>query len=152
MNSDFPSKFTEAKQSPGFLLWQVNNLWQKRQREALVKINLTHVQFVLLAGIAWLQYQGKAVSQVMLADHSKVDIMMTSQVARSLKAKGLITRKPHPHDTRALLLQLTKEGEALVKKALPIIEGVDRFFFNGLKENKAVFCKQLLQLLSADNH
>lgn len=147
----FPSRFSGPRQSPGFLLWQVSNLWQKRQRDALKTVNLTHVQFVLLAGIAWLESQGRAVSQAMLADHAKTDIMMTSQVVRSLEKKRLITREKHPKDTRALLLQITEEGGEVLKKSLPIVEEVDGSFFQEL-ENESIFCDQLLNLLPKDNH
>src|SRR3546814_9291829 len=36
----------------GFLLWQVGNLWQKRQRGALAAFGLTPVQYLLLTGVA----------------------------------------------------------------------------------------------------
>jgi hypothetical protein len=35
--------------SPGFLLWQVTLRWQRKVTIALAPLDLTHVQFVLLA-------------------------------------------------------------------------------------------------------
>ena len=46
--------FKRAEDSPGFLLWQLTNQWQRQQRTALAKIGLTHAQFVVLASVLWL--------------------------------------------------------------------------------------------------
>ena len=46
--------FSGPDDSPGFLLWQVTNRWQAAQRAALKPHRLTHVQFVLLATLTWL--------------------------------------------------------------------------------------------------
>ena len=53
---DYPDQ-----KSPGFLLWQVTNLWQKIQRKALSELNLTH--YALLAGIGFLEDRKETVNQ-----------------------------------------------------------------------------------------
>ncbi len=55
MTAKAHSEFSYPEESPGFLLWQVSNLWQKLQRKALSQLNLTHVQFALLSGIGCLE-------------------------------------------------------------------------------------------------
>src|SRR4051794_21926212 len=129
MSDAFPSRFTSPDDSPGFLLWQITNLWQRRQRAALEPLGLTHVQFVLLATLGWLQQARAPVTQVQLAQHARTDIMMTSEVVRSLERRGLLTRADHPTDSRALALALTAEGQALVARSLNVVEEVDRAFF-----------------------
>lgn len=54
MNDGLGSDYTAAHDSPGLLLWQVTNTWQAAQRAALRPYDLTHVQFVLLASLTWL--------------------------------------------------------------------------------------------------
>src|SRR3546814_1337383 len=64
----------------GFLLWQVGNLWQKRQRGALAAFGLTPVQYLLLTGVAELTATaGGPVKQAAVARHCRTDPMMTSQ-------------------------------------------------------------------------
>ncbi len=138
MNEDFPSEFEKPEQSPGFLLWQVSNEWQRKQREALSTVGLTHVQFVLLASIHWLEAQG-AVTQSALASHANTDPMMTSQVVRTLQNKGLIVRSPHPEDSRALQLVTTALGRKSFEEAIVIVEGVDRDYFEVLGKNRDKF-------------
>ena len=105
------TQFSAAEDSPGLLLWQVTNRWQAAQRAALKEHGLTHVQFVLLASLAWLAADGP-VTQRQLADHAATDPMMTSQVVRALEELGLLTRLPHPDDKRARALAVTPAGRA----------------------------------------
>ncbi len=131
------------EQSLGFVFWQVSNLWQRKISEALKPLALTHVQFVLLAGIGWFNKMNASVTQVMLAQHAKTDIMMTSKVVRTLEAKKLIVREIHPHDPRAKSLVLTQAGSRLLMQALMVVEQVDEQFFSVLDNQIGSFLKGL---------
>jgi DNA-binding MarR family transcriptional regulator len=72
-------------ESPGFLLWHATLRWQRGVAAALAPLDLTHVQFVLLACTWWLNRQGERPTQVRLASQAGTDIKMTSQVVRSLE-------------------------------------------------------------------
>ncbi len=149
----FDSAYDTPSESPGFLLWQVTNRWQRRQRAALKEVHLTHVQFVLLAALTWLTHQGAdmaGVSQVQLARQAGVDVMMTSQVVRVLAEKGLVERIPHPRDTRANLVQVTSPGQDLARRAIRLVERVDQEFFAALDGDIAYFTRELRALLRAD--
>ena len=129
----FESDYDSAAESPGFLLWQVTNLWQRQMRAVLKDVDLTHVQFVLLASLAWLCRDDRAVvSQSALALHARIDVMMTSQVLRTLEQKGFIARVAHPHDTRANALSVTPQGTQLAQRAIQLVEAADRRFFGPL--------------------
>lgn len=147
MNEDEYVKFwlEKPEDSVGFLLWQITNLWQRKMNAALEYLDLTHVQFVLLAGIAWLERFGKDVNQVKLAKHAKTNIMMTSKVIRTLEKKGLICREECESDTRAKCLSLTVEGRQRIKKALDTVKGVDEEFFKGISDNSD-FIKNLASI------
>ncbi|MCU7821243.1 MarR family winged helix-turn-helix transcriptional regulator [Kitasatospora sp. DSM 101779] len=142
------SGFTDADESPGLLLWQVTNRWQAAQRAALRPYGLTHVQFVLLASLSWLQADGP-VTQKQLADHAATDPMMTSQVLRALESRGLVHRLPHPHDRRARALAPTDEGRALADRAVTAVEACDRTFFAPLGTDAATFTAALRTLRTA---
>ena len=139
----FPSKYNKPDESPGYLLWVVSHSWQRMQSEALKPFKLTHAQFVLLAGVVWLDDKKQEITQSKLAEHAHTDPMMTSQVVRTLEKKGLIKRYSHPVDTRALILKPTKSGLEMVKKAVKEVEKVDAFFFEPVAGKE----KQLLSLL-----
>ncbi|MFZ5622911.1 MAG: MarR family winged helix-turn-helix transcriptional regulator [Gemmatimonadota bacterium] len=137
------SRYAGADRSPGFLLWRASLIWQRLQREALEDLGLTHVQFVLLAGVVWLSGGGEPLTQVQLAEHAGTDVMMTSQVLRTLERKGLIRRVAHPTDSRARALTPTRAGRALAERAVRRVEEVDAMFF----ERAGMKTEQLARVL-----
>ncbi len=132
--------------SPGFLLWQAANQWQRRLRAVLEPLGITHVQFVLLAGLAWLEHRGEAPTQVRLAAFCRTDAMMTSQVVRAIEAAGLVQRQRHPSDSRARLLKLTAKGAEVLNQAMPAVLAADAAHFAAL-EDRAGFIDALRRLI-----
>ncbi len=127
-NPGLATEFKSADDSPGLMLWRATNRWQAAQRAALKPFGLTHVQFVLLASLAYLDTE-TPVTQKQLADHAATDEMMTSQVVRTLQEAGLVSREPHPSDRRARALAVTPEGRALADRAVVAVEAADQAFF-----------------------
>jgi len=119
----------EPALSPGFLLWHATLRWQRGIAAALGPLELTHVQFVLLASTWWLNRQGERPTQIALAAQAGTDVKMTSQVVRSLEAKGLLEREVDPADTRARRLHVTPAGARLAPRAVAVVERVDDAFF-----------------------
>jgi MarR family transcriptional regulator, organic hydroperoxide resistance regulator len=135
------------ERSPGFLLWRTTLSWQRRIRSALEPHGLTHVQFVLLASLWWLEdHEAEPPSQSRLADQAGTDPMMTSQVIRKLEARGLLERSAHPHDARARRLHLSEEGRALVARALADVEAADADYFAALEDRHEAFLDALSTL------
>jgi DNA-binding MarR family transcriptional regulator len=115
--------------SPGFWLWHATLRWQREVTAALAPLDLTHVQFVLLACAWWLNTRGLVPSQLQLARQAGTDVKMTSEVVRKLAAKGLLVRDTDPADTRVRRLQITPAGEALARQAVELVEAADAAFF-----------------------
>ena len=115
--------------SPGFLLWHLTLAWQRAVAAVLEPLDLTHVQFVLLACAWWLGTQGQVPNQLQLARQAGIDVKMTSQVVRRLEAKGLLHRQVDPGDSRARRLRLTAEGARLSQRAIAAVEQADAQFF-----------------------
>jgi DNA-binding MarR family transcriptional regulator len=129
----------EPGESPGFLLWRVTLRWQRVMVAALRPLGLTHVQFVLLASAWWLtSVAGETPTQRRLAEHAGTDPMMTSQVLRSLEARGLVTRVVDPDDSRARRLGVTRQGSALAERALAVVEAADAEFFAPAHDRSAL--------------
>lgn len=137
----------DAKESTGFLLWQVTAIWQRNIAAVLRGHEFTQVQFALLASLMWLSTKEPLITQAMLARHAKLDEMMTSQVLRSLEKRGLVERHPHPRDTRAKQLVLTEAGRVKTAAALPQVERVDAEYFAALGEHRPQFNQSLQTLI-----
>jgi DNA-binding MarR family transcriptional regulator len=141
-------QFEDANDSPGFSLWQVSSLWQRRINAGLRPFGLTHAQFVLLASLTWLADSDKPLTQAELASHAKMDVMMTSNVLRTLEEKNLVRRDPHPTDTRAKSLAVTEQGRELAAQAVRVVENIDHDFFSKLGADMGRFNQNLLVLVS----
>lgn len=135
INWELLTRTLRPENSPGFLLWQVANQWQRRQRAALDPIGITHVQFILLAGLGYLQEKHGVVTQARLAQFCKTDAMMTSQVLRTLERQALVARTKHPSDQRAKSLLLTEGGKAVLNKAMPVVLACDGQVFGVLGDD-----------------
>lgn len=138
------SRFAVPEKSAGYLLWRVTHAWQRQVDEALLELDITHLQFVLLAGIGWLTRSGDLLTQVQLAEFCKIDVMQISQVVRKLETKALVKRSGHPTDTRAKVLTLTLAGEAILEQAVPQIERLDTAFFS--RGDQAGLLDELMKL------
>lgn len=122
--------FKRAEDSPGFSLWQLTNQWQRLQRQALAKLGVTHVQFVILASVLWLSSTSEdSVTQIQISEFTKTDKMMVSDVVKILLNKKLLRRAPHEKDGRAHSLTLTPKGKNLILKAVAVVEKIDKDFF-----------------------
>jgi DNA-binding MarR family transcriptional regulator len=92
--SDGEEPGREPLGNPGFPLWRVTLRWQRAVEAALRPLDLTRPQFVVLSGVWWLGRDGEPPSRRQLADRTGMDAMTTSQVARALEVKELLTRAP----------------------------------------------------------
>jgi MarR family transcriptional regulator, organic hydroperoxide resistance regulator len=143
-----PTRYASPGMSAGFLLWKVSNAWQRRQRAALKPFGLTHSQFVLLATTAWFGAT-KALTQARLSELSGVDAMTTSQIVRTLEEAGLLKRREHPDDPRAIAIAVTPAGRSRAAKALEAVEQTDEDFFEPVRAQSTPFLKLLRVLAGA---
>jgi DNA-binding MarR family transcriptional regulator len=132
----------DAGESPGFLLWRVTQRWQRSIVAALRPLDLTHAQFVLLMSTWYLSRgRGPGPSQREVADHADADVMMTSQVVRTLEKRGLVTRSADAADARVKRLQATPEGARLARRAQAVVEQADRAFFAEVGDQPALLAQ-----------
>jgi DNA-binding MarR family transcriptional regulator len=124
--------------SPGFLLWRATLRWQRLVAAALSTLDLTHVQFVLLACAWWLNQQGEEPNQLTVARQAGTDVKMTSQVLRTLEDKGLIERHTDAGDTRAKRVRVTARGAELAPRAIAAVERADAEFFEPVATGPAL--------------
>lgn len=139
--------FKKPEDSPGYLLGQLTMLWQRKQKRVLDPLDLTHTQFALLCALAWLSRESDQVTQVDIANQGNADTMMVSKVLRTLEQKKFITRHHHPTDTRAKIIKLTPDGEAVLQKAIICVETADLDFFHKVETDLAPFNSTMATLI-----
>jgi len=144
---DLKTRFSGPSESPGLLLWRTTMRWQRVMTAALAPLDLTHVQFVLLASAMWLGRNGEPPNQVQLAAQAGTEVKMTSDVVARLEAKGLIAREADPRDSRAKVIRVTPTGAAAALRAIVAVETADAAFFEPVDEAQLV---GLLQQLAGE--
>ena len=135
--------------SPGYHLWHAGLLWTRAITTALEPQGLTHTQFFVLASARWLGLSGPPPMQREVAELVGIDRNMTSQVVRTLEARGWLSREDAPEDTRAWRLRLTPEGERIFQAAITSVREVDARFFGALGKRLPTFVEELQRLRTA---
>jgi DNA-binding MarR family transcriptional regulator len=113
----------------GFVLWRVTHRYERELEQALRPLDLTHLQFTLLALVAWMQKQGDLPSQAELARTGDIHVMQVSNVLKALEAKALIVRSVAERNTTAKSVTLNVEGMERLRAAFPIAIDVQHRLF-----------------------
>jgi DNA-binding MarR family transcriptional regulator len=139
--------------TPGFLVWRLSTKWRAAVDRALASQGLTHAHYALLASLFGMQHAGLGPSQRELADHTGLEALYVSKLARRLEADGLVERTRDPEDSRTVRLALTDSGREAVRLAIATVQVLlDRLLdpLGGLDDPRtAAFVRDLTALLDA---
>ena len=125
---------------------RVYNKWHSIIKKELKKMNLTHPQFVVLASLAYLSQNDNEITQIMISKLAGIDVMTISQILSLLEKNDFVKRKEHSKDTRAKAVILSKKGEEVLQKAVPLVEQIDEIFFEKLDTDEEQFKHFLVRL------
>ncbi|MET8978283.1 MarR family transcriptional regulator [Streptomyces sp. NPDC004539] len=112
----------DEKATHGYLVWRLANKWRVAVDRALTPIGLTHAQYVVLASLHGMRRTGLTPSQRQLADHTGLEALYVSKLARALESAGLLAREKDPKDPRAMRLTLTPEGRTVTGRAIGVVQ------------------------------
>jgi DNA-binding MarR family transcriptional regulator len=113
--------------TPGHLVWRLSMKWRVAVDRALAPIGLTHAQYVFLSSLFGLERAGESPSQRELAEHTGLEALYVSKLARALDTDGLVERTRDAADTRTVRLSLTARGREVVEPAIATVaELLDR--------------------------
>lgn len=136
--------------TPGYLVWRLSTKWRVAVDRALAPLGLTHAQYTVIASLYGMQRAGHSPSQRRLADHTGLEPLYVSKLARTLESAGLVLRTPDPADTRAVQLSLTDEGQEAARRAITVTHGLlDRLLapLGGLNTARTEALSRELRLL-----
>lgn len=139
--------------TPGFLVWRLANKWRVAVDRAVAPLGLTHAQYSVVASLHGMQRSGERPSQRQLADHTGLEALYVSKLARALEAAGLIERTRDPRDPRAVQLALTEQGRAVTRQAVEVVQELHQQLLEplgGLDGSRTrAFTEELRTLLDA---
>ncbi|MEV0523197.1 MarR family transcriptional regulator [Streptomyces sp. NPDC050439] len=108
----------------GFLVWRLSMKWRVAVDRAVGPLGLTHAQYALMASLYGMSRSGQQPSQRQLADHTGLEALYVSKLARALEAAGLVARTRDPNDPRAMRLSLTEQGREVTLRAIKVVQGL----------------------------
>lgn len=140
-----------AENIPGFLLWQVSKLWQRRLNAALKDLGVSGTQAVILGNIVRFEGQSKKATQILLSRLTKVDPMTISQSLQTLERKKLIRRVASKEDRRAFYVLPTTKGVKVTAEALERFIEAHLEFFGPISDEIARFTEVLQRIVKAQS-
>ena len=147
-----PFRHADADASPGFLLWKVTALWQRRLAALLESFGITQTQYAILASLRWLEERQQPTTQTDLAQHAKLEKMTLSKAIRRLEADGLVRRTPSSSDGRATQVRLSAKGRKLTDAAIVAVEAADDAFFASYSAAElATYRESMIALIAANS-
>ncbi|WP_369142266.1 MarR family winged helix-turn-helix transcriptional regulator [Streptomyces sp. R44] len=108
----------------GFLVWRLSMKWRVAVDRAVAPLGLTHAQYALMGSLYGMARSGLEPSQRQLADHTGLEALYVSKLARALEAAGLVARTRDPNDPRAMRLSLTEQGRDVTHRAITVVQGL----------------------------
>ncbi|GHH63564.1 hypothetical protein GCM10017673_04710 [Streptosporangium violaceochromogenes] len=129
---------------PGFRVRRFHQLhdtiWEKE-----LNGRITAPQFGVLSTLA----ARPGIHQRVLCSLVALDSSTTADIVNRLVRSGLIHKRRDPGDRRRSLLELTSDGEALVKAAIPAVHEVNRRLTSALSEEDAIVLAGLIDRVLA---
>ena len=134
--------------APGYLFRRMQQIAVSIFMEECREFDLTPVQYAAL--IAMHTHPGidaTRLSAVIAFDRSTL-----GSVIERLEAKGYVERKPAPEDRRIKLLYLTKQGGAILREIMPVVERAQARMLEPLKPaDRKTLMTLLVQLVDLNN-
>lgn len=140
-----------ADDSPGFLLFRITVLWQKKLGIIFNDLKIQQTQYAILASLKYFEEKNEKCTQAFLVEHARIDKMTLSKSVRQLEKTGLVKRAQSDEDARAVLVKLTQRGRNLVTEAVRRIEDADELFFHYLNEKQRSSFKEISLALIKGN-
>ena len=132
--------------SVGFVLWRLVHRYVRELDRELAGLDLTHLQFTILALAAWLARSSEVVTQPQLARFGDIHPMQVSKVLKVLEDKSLVRRPGSEADTRVRLVAITTTGVTALGRALPIAVEVQARLFGPGGRPGGILLTALLEL------
>lgn len=125
-------------------LYMASNSIVRAYREALVEINLTYPQYVVMMAL----WEKDNISIAELLEKTAIDGSAMTQMLKKMTDKSLLIIVKDQHDGRKKMVTLLAEGKNLQRQAADIPEKI-RCQFPSIDQQEAT---QLIQLLDKINH
>jgi DNA-binding MarR family transcriptional regulator len=121
----------------------------RRARDFLARrIGLTGPQYSLLITVAYLQGEG-GIAVRALARNLRVSSAFITAESQRLIERGLLGKRPNPHDSRSTLLSVTAAGRRRLEALVPELRSINDAFFAGVSAQSFRHAMRFLEQILA---
>lgn len=129
----------------GFLIRRAHQMSISVFSEECAAFNVTPAQYGILLVV---RHGPAGLDQTRVAEALGQDRATIGQILRGLEQRGLIERKPPPHDPRRKVLTVTAAGIELVDKASEVTPQIQRRVLSSLTEDEGQTLMHLLHKMA----
>jgi DNA-binding MarR family transcriptional regulator len=140
-----PEPGEHATPSLLYLVKQLELAVRSRLDEALRAESITTIQYTALTVLA----RRSDLSTAQLARNSFVTDQSAADLVTALEDRGLVSRRPDPHDRRRRVLRLTGAGHALLDRCAADVAAIETAMLAGLTAGEAEELRRLVVLSRA---
>jgi DNA-binding MarR family transcriptional regulator len=120
-------------------------------RRALASsVGLSAAEFSIVLATWHLQKKG-TVGISTIAKHLHVAAAHVTAEVGQLVARGVLKKKPHPHDTRAVLVVLTQQGRNILTQLVPLLRGINDRLFSGTDAADVAVLSRFLKQIAGES-
>ena len=128
-----------------FPLYAVSNLITRKYKPLLDQLDLTYTQYIVMM-VLW---EEKQVNEKFLCETLCLKSNTVAPLLKKLQAKGYIGKTKDSSDERNVIITLTKTGESLKDRALPVPETIAQEYHLAPEEAAALY-KTLYKILDQE--
>jgi DNA-binding MarR family transcriptional regulator len=119
-------------------------------RRALASgIGLSAAEFSVILATWHLQKKGTVGISTIAKELHVAAANVTAEVGQ-LTAKGLLRKAPDPRDTRAVLVELTEDGNTILGRLTPVLRTINDKLFSGNRASDAAVLSRFLRHLAEE--
>jgi DNA-binding MarR family transcriptional regulator len=120
-------------------------------RRALASsVGLSAAAYSVILGTWHLQRKGPVGITAIARQLHVAAAHVTAEVG-DLVELGLLIKKPHPRDTRAVLIEITDDGKALLARLTPLLRKINDRLFSGNKPSDVEILSRFVQHLADES-
>lgn len=122
---------------------------QSLRRALASAVGLSAAEYSVLLATWQLQKKG-TVGISAIAKHLHVAAAHVTAEVGQLVGKGLLKKRPHPTDTRSVLVELTEAGKNILTALSPLLRKINDRLFSGNKPSDVAILSRFMQHLAAE--
>ncbi|WP_345817108.1 MarR family transcriptional regulator (plasmid) [Paraburkholderia sp. PREW-6R] len=124
-----------------YVIGSLDRALRRRMSDVLAPLGLTLAQFTALSV---LETRGQA-SNAQLAERSFITPQSANEVMNAMASRGWVSREPDPMHGRIVLLQLTEQGRAVLRKGEQAVLAIERQMTEGVDADAAAALQEQLE-------